>query len=326
MTMIVECYRDSDAFAWDAFVRASRNGTFLFERGYMDYHRDRFANHSLLVRDPEGELIAILPAHAAGDSIASHRGLSFGGLVIGPAMKLPLFLRAFEAVLLALRGAGFAALEYKTVPHIYHRQPAEEDRYALFLLGARLVRCDMLSVVRREDCLPFQGRRSRGIRKAIAAGVSVQLEADFVDYWKLLTATVAERFDATPVHTLAEIRLLGDRFPTNIRLHTARRQGELLAGVVTYETDQVAHAQYIAASPAGREVGALDRLFDQLLNDPARTQTYFDFGGSHEDGGRAINTGLVDQKEGFGARSVAHDHYRIDLTAVRPGILTGALR
>ena len=43
-------------------------------------------------------------------------------------------------------------------------------------------------------------------------------------------------------------------------------------------------------------------------------------------GGRVINTGLIDQKEGFGARSVAHDHYRIDLTAVRPGILTGALK
>jgi hypothetical protein len=326
MTMIVERYRETDAVAWDAFVRASRNGTFLFERGYMDYHRDRFADHSLLVRDPEGELIAILPAHSAGDTIASHRGLSFGGLAIGPAMKLPLFLQAFEAVLLALRGAGFAALEHKTVPHIYHRQPTEDDRYALFLLGACLIRRDVLSVARREDRLPYQQRRARGIKKAIAAGVAVQSEVDFGDYWNLLTSTLAERFDATPVHTLAEIRLLGDRFPTNIRLHTARRQGELLAGVVTYKTDRVVHAQYIAASPAGREVGALDLLFDHLLHDPACTQTYFDFGGSHEDGGRAVNGGLIDQKEGFGARSVAHDHYRIDLTAVRPGILTGALR
>lgn len=324
--MIVERYRDADADAWDAFVRASRNGTFLFERGYMDYHRDRFADYSQLVRDPEGELIGVLPAHAAGDTIASHRGLSFGGLVIAPAMKLPLFLQAFEAVLHTLRCAGFAALEYKTVPHIYHRQPAEEDGYALFLLGAPLIRRDVFSVARRDDRLPYQHRRARGIRKAIAAGVTVQLEAHFGDYWNLLTVTLGERFDATPVHTLAEIQLLGDRFPTNIRLNTARRQGELLAGVVTYETDRVAHAQYIAASPAGRELGALDLVFDHLLNDPAHTQPYFDFGGSHEDGGRAINTGLIDQKEGFGARSVAHDHYRIDLTAVCSGVLTGALR
>ena len=247
MTMIVERYRDTDAAAWDAFVRASRNGTFLFERGYMDYHRDRFADHSLLIHNSEGELVAVLPAHDAADTVASHRGLSYGGLVIGAGMKAPLFLRAFEAVLLAVRDAGFAALEYKTVPSIYHRQPADEDRYAMFLLGAELTRRDVLSVVGRADRLPYQYRRTRGIRKAVVGGVTVLPEADFSGFWDLLTATLAGRFDAAPVHTLADIELLRARFPANIRLHTARRHGELLAGVVTYETDRVAHAQYIAS-------------------------------------------------------------------------------
>ena len=324
--MIVERYRDADAVTWDAFVRASRNGTFLLERGYMDYHRDRFADHSLLIRDPEGELIAVLPAHANGDRAASHDGLSYGGLVIGSSMKAPLFLRAFEAVLLQLKTSGIATLDYKTIPHIYHRQPAEEDRYALFLLGAELTRRDLLSVVSRDDRLPYQGRRARGVKKARAAGISIQSETGFAEFWSLLFTTLADRFDATPVHSLAEVQLLRDRFPLNIRLHTARREGTLLAGVVTYEAERVAHTQYIAGSPAGRDACALDLVFDHLLNEPFRSQTYFDFGGSHEEAGRVLNAGLIDQKEGFGARSVAHDHYRIDLTRVHPGVLTGALR
>src|SRR5262245_16562861 len=164
--VIVERYTDVRAATWDAYVRMSRNGTFLFERGYMDYHRDRFPDHSLLVRDPDGKLIAVLPAHAGGDTVGSHNGLSYGGLVIGPDMKTPLFLGAFEAVVIALRDAGFAGLEYKTVPHIYHRQPAEDDRYALFLLGAHLIRRDLLSVVNRDDRLPYQQRRARGLKKA----------------------------------------------------------------------------------------------------------------------------------------------------------------
>jgi hypothetical protein len=324
--VIVERYRDTDAAAWDAFVRTSRNGTFLFERGYMDYHRDRFPDHSMLVRDPEGELVAVLPAHTAGDTVASHRGLSYGGLVIGSGLKTPRFLEAFEAILLALSEAGFAALDYKTIPHIYHRHPAEEDRYALFVLGARLTRRDLLSVVDRSALLPYQHRRARGVKKAAAAGVTVQIETKFAEYWELLAATLADRFDAAPVHTLAEIQLLRDRFPHNISLHMARRDQQLLAGVVTYNSDRVGHAQYIAASPAGRDLCALDLVFDHLLHDHTDNQRYFDFGGSHADGGRAINSGLIDQKEGFGARSVAHDHYRIDLTAVRPGILTGELK
>jgi hypothetical protein len=362
--VIVERYRDTDVEAWDAFVRASRNGTFLLERGYMDYHRERFPDHSLMVRDAEGELIAVLPAHlnedgewlaepeasakatpssapagvafadASGSAgvrktskwIASHRGLSYGGMVVGPGMKMPRFLQAFEAVLLHLRDAGFVALDYKTIPHIYHRQPAEEDRYALFLLGAQLIRRDMLSIVVRGDRLPYQHRRERGIKKARTAGVMVQQETDITEYWSLLAATLAERFGAMPVHSLDEIGMLRERFPANIRLHTARLDGELLAGVVLYLSERVAHAQYIAASPRGRELGALDLVFDHLIHDPTHDADYFDLGGSHEEGGRIINEGLIDQKEGFGARSVAHDHYRIDLSAVRPGVLTGALR
>ena len=320
--MIVERYTNRDSAAWDAFVRASRNGTFLFERGYMDYHRDRFSDHSLVVRDPEGEIVALLPAHTTPTGLASHNGLTYGGLVIGPDMKLPLLLRAFEAMILQLNAAGFWTLDYKTVPHIYHRQPAEEDRYALFRLGAELTRRDLLSVVALADRPRFQTRRARGVKKAQAGGVTIQEETDFADYWALLSATLAERYEAVPVHSLSEIQHLRDQFPENIRLHTSRRSGALLAGVASFDSARVRKAQYIAASPAGRELGALDLLFDRLLN-VAGERAFFDLGTSHTADG--INTGLIDQKEGFGARAVVHDHYRIDLTRVRPGVLTEAL-
>ena len=54
-------------------------------------------------------------------------------------------------------------------------------------------------------------------------------------------------------------------------------------------------------------------------------ERYFDFGISNEQGGRKLNRGLIDQKEGFGARAVVHDHYAIDFAAWRPGQLVEAL-
>jgi hypothetical protein len=332
---------------WDAFVRASKNGTFLLTRGYMDYHADRFADHSLLVRDPERRLVAVMPAHATEGGIESHGGLSYGGLVTGPEMKLPVLLRVFEAAAGCLVANGFRTWGYKTIPHIYHRHPAEEDRYALFLMGAQAVRRDLLLVVPADDRLPFQTRRERGTKKARTAGVEVQEQPTFADYWPLLTETLAERFAASPVHSLEEITALRERFPGNIRLFTATlaeagaQRGRpasprcasasaggphVLAGVIIYESDRVAHCQYIAASSEGRAVGALDLLFDHLLNVVYRDIPYFDFGSSHEDGGRAVNLGLIEQKEGFGARSVVHEHYSIDLTTFRAGALTEALR
>lgn len=41
------------------------------------------------------------------------------------------------------------------------------------------------------------------------------------------------------------------------------------------------------------------------------SKPYFDFGTSDEDG--KLNLGLIDQKEGFGARTVVHDHYVLEL-------------
>lgn len=75
----------------------------------------------------------------------------------------------------------------------------------------------------------------------------------------------------------------------------------------------VAHAQYMASSPTGRDLGALDTLFAHLLDNVFPGKPFFDFGISNEHGGRVLNCGLIEQKEGFGARTVVHDFYEVDL-------------
>ncbi|MGG6545868.1 UNVERIFIED_CONTAM: GNAT family N-acetyltransferase, partial [Prevotella sp. 15_C9] len=39
-------YSAGDKERWDRFVRRSKNGTFLMQRDYMDYHADRFQDCS----------------------------------------------------------------------------------------------------------------------------------------------------------------------------------------------------------------------------------------------------------------------------------------
>ena len=88
----------------------------------------------------------------------------------------------------------------------------------------------------------------------------------------------------------------------------------------------MAHVQYIGSSEEGRGAGALDLIFDELLTVHCTGRRSFDFGISNEEGGRKLNRGLIDQKEGFGARTVAHDHYTLDLAAWCAGRLLEALR
>jgi hypothetical protein len=324
--LIVERYSEANADAWDGFVRSSRNGTFLFERAYMDYHRDRFHDHSLIIRDDSGELLALLPAHGAKNRLISHGGLSYGGLLTNDQMKLPRMLAVFDSLLTYLQSNTMSVLEYKTIPGIYHSLSADYDLYPLFLSNAQLIRRDMLAVVAREERLSYQSRRLRGIKKAQKLSLTIREQEDFAPYWELLSATLQERHQADPVHSLQEIQQLKSHFPRNIRLFEVDSSEGLLAGVLIYETPRVAHCQYIASSPVGRERGALDLLFDHLLTTIYREHPYFDFGSSHEDKGRILNIGLVEQKEGFGARPVAHDHYRIDVANYRQGQLLEACR
>ena len=113
------------------------------------------------------------------------------------------------------------------------------------------------------------------------------------------------------MHSVEEMKQLKEAFPDKIHLFVAYSKDEAVAGTVIYETDQVAHAQYIAASGEGRRVQALDGLFAHLITEVYAGKRYFDFGISTEQGGRYLNEGLAFQKEGFGARAVMYDTYEM---------------
>jgi hypothetical protein len=84
----------------------------------------------------------------------------------------------------------------------------------------------------------------------------------------------------------------------------------------------VARAQYIAADERARELGGLDFLFSYLITEVYEQKPFFDLGSSDEADGMYLNRGLIDQKEGFGARAVVHDHYELQLTTLDVSRLT----
>ncbi len=317
----VERYADSDRAEWDRFVARSKNGIFQFQRNYMDYHRDRFADHSLMIYD-DARLIALLPANLSGATLESHGGLSYGGFVTDSRMTAPLMLRVFGAALAVCRAQGIETLRYKAMPPIYQRIPAQEDLYALFRCGAQVIDRRAISVIDSRARIPFQERRRRGIARARKAGLHVCRSDELLPiYWALLTETLQERHHAEPTHSLAEMARLQAAFPQAIQLYVCAQEEEVIAGVLVYETVTVARAQYIASNPTGQALGALDLIFDHLLNQVFRDKPYFDFGTSNHPVSGALNLGLIEQKEGFGARAVAQDIYQLDLTRWTPEVL-----
>ncbi len=310
----IELYDGSRCAEWDRMVQSSRNGTFLFMRGYMDYHAHRFNDFSLMAYGRRGKLIAILPAHIDGTTVSSHSGLTYGGWVIPRRhFYTDTMLEVWDAAASFLRHAGVRKLYYKPVPYIYASYPTDDDRYALFRSGAKWTASQASAAI--PLCMPrlLNETASQHLRKAARAGVMVRLSDDFDSFWPLLEECLMERHSVRPVHSLEEMKLLHSRFPRSIRLFVAERDGRILAGTVVYFTSRVAHTQYIATTPEGRRGNLLPFLINEVIRQACGGLAYLDFGSSCTDGGRNLNAGLMLKKSALGGRTVCYDTFRLDL-------------
>jgi hypothetical protein len=309
--MEVKRYTIQDKESWNAFVKSAKNGTFLFDREYMDYHADRFSDHSLMVWN-ENELMAVFPANAKDKILYSHQGLTYGGIVVNKEIRLKEYLRCAQAIL-QYAASFFDTIIYKCIPSFYCSFPSEEEKFLFFLLQAEYYRCDTAFVIDNTNVLSVQDRRKRSIKKARQSGLECALSNDWKFYWKkILEPNLQERFGVKPVHALDEIELLKNRFSENIKLFAACQNQQMLAGAVCYIFPNAVHAQYISSSPEGKNLGAIDLLFSDMI-EHFRSKKYFSFGIANEKEGRSMNEGLMEWKEGFGARTFIHPFYKIPL-------------
>jgi len=306
-------YTPADKPLWDKYVAKARNATFLFFRDYMDYHSDRFEDHSLLFF-VGNHLHSILPANIVGSTLYSHQGLTYGGLLMDAEVTAADVIQLFKELNAYLCQCGIRKVVYKPVPWVYHQLPSEEALYPLFwICKARLVTRDIGTTIFLQQRLRWRKDRRRRLRRAQEAGVEVVRTNDFAPFWKVLEENLMNRHQVHPVHSLQEMELLHERFPENIIQYNALLNGQVVAGMTFYVTPQVVHGQYCSSNDIGKECGAVDAIHDYVMHHEYPDYLYMDFGRSTEGDGSVLNEGLVAQKEGFGGRTICYDTYEWDV-------------
>ena len=279
----------------------------------MEYHSDRFLDYSLLVYD-EKKLIAAVPANFFDKILISHQGLSYGGIVLHDQVRLAETAAVVKAVMEYLYSHDIPLWVIKIIPRMYHTRPSDDLDWILFKLNAKLTRRDTaLAVDNLAARLPYQERRKRSIKKAFNCNIEIKNGfTEIAPFWTdVLIPNLMSKHGTAPVHTIEEIELLASRFPKNIVQHTIYLDGVIVAGTTMFLNNDVAHAQYISGTELGRNAGCLDFLFDHIIREEYKEYRYFDFGICNENGGLFINKGLLDWKEGFGARTISHDFYEM---------------
>ncbi len=305
----VKAYTSDLKEQWNSFVALADNSNFLFNRSFMEYHSDRFNDASILLFD-EGILIGIFPANKKDSTVYSHQGLTYGGLILNERRNVKKLIEYYHSVFAYYSSNGVSEIVYKPVPSYLSRTVNDLEHFVLNILKAEVTKVDTAFVIDYRNEIKFQERRRRSVKKGEKANTEIKTDNDFAAYWNsILVPNLRDKFGTAPVHSLEEIQLLHSRFPEQIKQANAYINGEIVAGVTLFEFNECIHCQYISSNDFGRDSGAIDLLFNNLIHLYQKDKKYFGLGTANNNG-NDINIGLCEWKEGWGAKIHAQFHYK----------------
>ncbi len=308
--MTWEKYQPDNAEEWNDFVIKNKIH-FFFLRSYMDYHNNRFEDHSLIQRDDE-KIISIFPANKKDNRLISHGGLTFGGAYFSDEANTSIFswIENIQQLKVYAKENKFEQIIYKPLPHIYKNKISFEEESALINEGFELFNSSLSMSLRLDQDIKLSSRRKRMIKKSKDL-VFEEVEEHIL--YPTIAKLLKEKYDVTPIHSLSELEYLKENHQKNISSFVAKDENDnILAGVICFNHENTVHTQYISSTDEGRSTGALDGLFNYLFNIFKDNYKVFDFGTSmnRDD---SINFGLLKQKSEFGCKVTPYNYYKINL-------------
>lgn len=322
--LIIKGYDPLCQKEWDDFVINSRNGTFMQQRTFLNYHpTDRFVDCSLMIYNSTGKLIAVIPAarkmEGSKNIFSSYPGASHGGIIVGQKFTTHEALALIPLLTEHCRTIKSDAIEIKMVPRIYHCWPSDEIDFALRYQGFSIYATELATALPLKEIANASENlvqsSQRNIRKAQRLGVTVKESKDYATFWSILANNLKQRHHSQPTHTLTEIIDLTNRYPESIKLFASFSEGEMIGGVVVFLlNNRVINCFYIANNDKYQHLRSLELLFYRLISWGIDQGYYFlDWGISTENKGLKINHGLFKFKEKFGGRGVLRETYCLDL-------------
>ncbi len=307
----VQKYHENDYEKWNVFIAQAKNATFLFHRDFMEYHKDRFEDYSLIVLNDE-KWVAVLPANVVDNQVFSHQGLTFGGLVCLEDVKVELIETVFESILAFFKENKMNNFILKPILDFYQSRVSNELNYFLFQNKASLMKRSMNLVIDYSKPLRISKSKLKHYRRVSKLGISIEEAVDCNLFWnQILIPRLEEKYQTKPVHSLEEINQLKTSFPENIKQFNAYYEGEIVAGITLFISKKVVKSQYGATSLKGESVRVLDFLFIKLINEYSSEYSFFDMG--IVDDGDFYNKGLLKQKEELGCSVYLQDVFKIEL-------------
>ena len=313
----IQPYTREQESRWDRFVMEdSMNGTFLQTRKFLNYHPEgRFTDASFFV-EKSGIVVAVVPGCSVDGSFVSHLGSTFGGPVISKDFysgnKILEIVKDIDDYIVR----NFKSVKLKPTSPIFATVPTDLLDYALEHSGySRHTELSCYTPIAK-DVDPLENCK-RECRHNFRQSEKLNLtygeipDCEMEKFYDFLVKSKA-RYNTKPVHSLAELQNLKQRFPEEILFRGVWQDGIYLSGMMIFYFRQakVFHFQYLAPDDSKRETNATTSLFVNAMREAAQVGCEkFSWGISTEDAGAYLNENLYRFKESFGALPCLNARY-----------------
>lgn len=308
-----EQYRDK----WEKFVlNNSTNGSFLMSRNFLDYHKDRFVDHSVLFIRGGSNIVGVCPAAEKVENgkkqFISHAGSTFGGIIVGKEYhNITNISGMVEALDEYLKNKGFSYALIKNPNEIFASENSNLIDYMFYHQGYQnydelSFAIDFSKVPNDDIVMNFKSKTRNLYRTSLKNNLELKpltTKEEIADFYAILCKSL-EKYETKPVHSLDELyELYFDRLSNVIRFYGVYSEGKMISGSMVFIINNVFHTQYLAADPEYLYLKPMDFMDGSLIilaHDEGFK--FFSFGISTEDHGHYLNENLAKFKEGFGTQ------------------------
>lgn len=315
---------------WDNFVdNIAINGTFLQSRRFLNYHKDRFHDCSLMFYR-NSNLVCVCPAcmviTANGDKeFWSHKGSTFGGLVMSDADKTYTSSHVIEMIQLLrdyLESKGYDRAYLKLTSDLFSQKRSDLLQYCLWNNGFEFY-CELSTYVDYAQFKPdiisnfgYNHRREKNKYTEIGAEFRALSSSDEVrSFHDLLTENLSKH-NAKPVHSYNELLNLKTRLDDEIEFFGVFVGNEIVAGAMMFyfHNTNTAHTQYMCSRQILEKFSPVSFLYYSILSAMwDKGFSRMSWGISTEENGKVLNKGLIWIKESVGSLHSINRTYFINL-------------
>lgn len=311
---------------WDDFIAKSINGNFQETRYFLNYHKSKFLDHSLLFYK-NNDLAAVMPCNEMdnGDSLISHSGATFGGLIFSNQFSS---ITAYQWFLSELEqyidDNHICHLEIKMPSWLYMKSDKHIEilDYLFGLNGFScneevgfFIDCSKLDFDFEQN---FSKLKRRKLKKAINANLTFRelfTDIEIAKFYSILKENYT-KFNTMPVHTYDELILLWKScIPDILSFYGVFFEDEMIAGsmVFDFNNKKVFHTQYLASRFDYLKLCPNEFLYRNLIATAHdKGFRFLSFGNTTLEHGTVFNEDLALFKEGFNTETYINRTYQKD--------------